>query len=126
MVEQYNKFNPIDTMHVNGKLTLGENIADLGGLTISYNAYQLSLNGTEAPLIEGLTGDQRFFLGYAQIWRRKYREEELRRRILTDSHSPAEYRVNGILANMPEFYEAFDVKEGDKLYREAEQMVQIW
>jgi predicted metalloendopeptidase len=126
MVEQYNQFNPIDSMHINGQLTLGENIGDLGGLTIAYKAYRISLNGKEAPVIEGLTGDQRFFMGWAQVWRRKYRDDELRRRLLVDSHSPGEYRCNGIVANMPEFYAAFDVKETDKLYRPEDMRVKIW
>ncbi len=126
MVEQYNAFNPIDSMNVNGELTLGENIGDLGGLTIAYKAYKLSLNGKEAPVIDGFTGEQRFFMGWAQVWRRKYRDDELRRRLLVDSHSPSEYRCNGIVANMPEFYEAFGVKENDKLFRPADIRVKIW
>lgn len=126
MVEQYNGFSPIDSMFVNGQLTLGENIADLGGLTIAYNAYQLSLNGKEAPKIDGYTGDQRFFMGWSQVWRRKYREDEMRNRLLTDPHSPSEYRVIGVLSNMPEFYRAFDVKEGDPMYRGEDVRVKIW
>jgi endothelin-converting enzyme len=126
MVEQYNQFTPVDTMHVNGKLTLGENIADLGGLTISYYAYHMSLNGKEGPIIDSMTGDQRFFAGWAQVWRRKYRDAEMRRRILTDPHSPSRYRVIGIVSNMPEFYAAFDVSEKDKLYRSEQERVKIW
>jgi len=126
LVKQYAAYNPLDTLHLNGELTLGENIADLGGLTIAYNAYKMSLNGREAPVIDGLSGDQRFFLGWAQVWRRKYRDEELRRRILTDPHSPSRYRVVGVVANMPEFYAAFDIKEGDKLYRSEDMRVKIW
>jgi endothelin-converting enzyme/putative endopeptidase len=126
MVAQYSAFNPIDTMKVNGEFTLGENIADLGGLTISYYAYRKSLGGKEAPVIDGFTGEQRFFLGWAQVWARKYRDDELRRRLLTDPHSPSEYRANGIVANMPEFYNAFDVKEGDPLYRPETDRVKIW
>jgi len=126
MVEQYNKFSPVDTMHVNGKLTLGENIADLGGLTISYYAYKMALGGKEAPVIDDMTGDQRFFAGWAQVWRRKYREEELRRRILTDPHSPSEYRVIGIVSNMPEFYAAYGIDENSKLYKSDEERVKIW
>jgi predicted metalloendopeptidase len=126
LVKQYAAYNPLDTLHLNGELTLGENIADLGGLTISYNAYKKSLKGIKAPVIDGLSGDQRFFLGWAQVWRRKYRDEELRRRILTDPHSPSRYRVVGVVANMPEFYAAFDLKEGDKLYRPEETRVKIW
>ncbi|QGX39174.1 M13 family metallopeptidase [Permianibacter aggregans] len=126
LVEQYNKFEPLPGKNVNGKLTLGENIGDLGGLTIAYKAYQLSLNGQPAPEMDGLTGDQRFFMGWAQVWARKYRDEELLQRLVTDSHSPSEYRCNGIVANMPEFYAAFGIKEGDKLYLPPEQRVKIW
>jgi len=126
MVAQFNQFNPVDTMHVNGRLTLGENIADLGGLTIAYYAYKMSLDGKEAPLIDGMTGGQRFFTGWAQVWRRKYRDEELRRRILTDPHSPSRYRVIGIMPNMPEFYAAFDLKEGDQLFVPDNERVKIW
>ncbi len=126
LIEQYNGYNPVDSMQVNGELTLGENIADLGGLTIAYNAYKMSLQGKEAPVIDGFTGEQRFFLGYAQVWRRKYRDEELRRRILTDPHSPSRYRAIGVLSNMPEFYRAFGVKEGDVMYRSDDMRVKIW
>ncbi|UCH09706.1 MAG: hypothetical protein JSU61_10860 [Fidelibacterota bacterium] len=126
IIDQYKGYVPIDTMRINGELTLGENIGDLGGVTIAYNAYRWSLGGQEAPVIDGLTGDQRFFIGWAQIWRRLYRDDELRRRIVTDPHSPAEYRVIGVMANMPEFYEAFDVQEGDALYRASEDRVVIW
>ena len=126
MVDQYNQFSPVDTMHVNGNLTLGENIADLGGLTISYYAYKMALGGKEAPVIDGMTGDQRFFAGWAQVWRRKYRDEELRQRLLTDPHSPSEYRVMGIVSNMPEFYTAYELSENDKLYRSDEERVKIW
>jgi len=126
MVEQYNQYNPIDTMHVNGKLTLGENIADLGGLTIAYYAYKKSLQGQEAPVIDGFSGDQRFFMGWAQIWARKYRDDELRQRLKTDPHSPGRYRTNGIVANMPEFYAAFNVDEGDGHFRPEDKRVKIW
>ncbi len=126
LVEQYNGYNPVDSMQVNGELTLGENIADLGGLAIAYSAYKMSLQGKEAPVIDGFTGEQRFFLGYAQVWRRKYRDEELRRRILTDPHSPSRYRAIGVLSNMPEFYRAFGVKEGDVMYRSDDMRVKIW
>ena len=126
MVEQYKQFTPIDTMHVNGKLTLGENIGDLGGLTVAYYAYKKSLNGKAAPVIDGYSGEQRFFIGWAQVWCTKYRDDELRNRLLTDVHSPSRYRTNGVLANMPEFYAAFDVKEGDGLYRPPEKRVKIW
>jgi putative endopeptidase len=126
LVAQYEKFQIFDDMHVNGHLTLGENIGDLGGLTIAYKAYKLSLNGKESPVIDGFTGEQRFFMGWSQVWRRNYREAELKRRLTTDSHSPSRYRVIGVLSNMPEFYEAFDVKPGDKMYRPEEERVKIW
>ncbi|HQV32056.1 MAG TPA: M13-type metalloendopeptidase [Calditrichia bacterium] len=126
MVDQYNTFSPIDSMNVNGELTLGENIADLGGLTIAYYAYQRSLKGKPAPVIDGLTGEQRFFMGWAQVWRRKYRENEMRRRLLTDPHSPSQYRVIGVLANMPEFHRAFEVKAGDPMFIAENERVKIW
>ncbi len=127
MIEQYESYYPLgDSMHINGKLTLGENIADLGGLTIAYKAYKKSLKGKEAPVIDGYTGDQRFFMGIAQVWRNKYRDEALRQRLLTDSHSPPRYRVLGALSNMPEFYAAFDVKPGDPMYRDENKRVKIW
>ena len=126
LVAQYNEYKPFEDATVNGELTLGENIGDLGGLTVAYTAYQLSLGETKAPIIDGYTGEQRFFMGWSQIWRRKYRDEELRNRLMTDSHSPSHYRVIGILSNMPEFYQAFDVKEGDKMYIKPEERVKIW
>lgn len=126
MIAQYAKFSPIEGAHVNGELTLGENIGDLGGLTIAYKAYKLSLNGKESPVIDGFTGEQRFFLGWAQAWACKYREAALRQRLMTDPHSPAIYRVLGVVANMPEFYEAFDVKPGDRLYQDDDKRVKIW
>ena len=95
-------------------------------MNVSYAAYQLSLGGKPAQVIDGLTGDQRFFMGYAQIWRRKYLEEELRRRLMTDPHSPSQFRVIGILSNMESFYEAFGVKAGEKMYIAPENRVRIW
>lgn len=126
LVKQYNGFKPLDDMSVNGELTLGENIGDLGGLNVAYHAYQLSLDGKPAPVIDGLTGDQRFFLGWAQVWRRLYREPELRRRLMVDPHSPSQYRVNGIVWNMDAFYEAFDIKEGSPMFIPKDQRVRIW
>ncbi|CCQ10334.1 putative peptidase M13 family protein [Pseudoalteromonas luteoviolacea B = ATCC 29581] len=126
LVDQFEQFKPFDDANVNGQLTLGENIGDLGGLTVAYKAYQLSLDGKPAPVIDGYTAEQRFFMGWGQIWRRKYRDEELRNRLMTDPHSPSQYRVIGILSNMPEFYQAFDVKEGDKMYIAPDQRVKIW
>jgi putative endopeptidase len=126
LVAQYNAFMPFEGLSVNGEFTLGENIGDLGGISIGLLAHRMSLGGEEAPIIDGLTGEQRVFLGYGQVWRRKYREEELRRRIAIDPHSPAEYRANGAVRNVPEFYEAFDVQEGDALYLPPEARVKIW
>ena len=126
LVEQYGKYEPIDGNFVNGELTLGENIGDLGGLSVAYEAYRLSLGGKEAPVIDGLTGDQRFFLGWAQIWRRLYRDRELLDRLITDPHSPSEYRANGIVRNLDAWYEAFDITEESDLYLKPENRVRIW
>lgn len=126
LVSQYSKYEPIEGNFVNGELTLGENIGDLGGLSVAYEAYRLSLDGKEPPVIDGLTGDQRFFLGWAQIWRRLYRERELLDRLITDPHSPSEYRANGIVRNMDAWYEAFQVGEDAKLFLKPEDRVRIW
>jgi putative endopeptidase len=128
LVDEYNKFEVLDSVYINGKLTLGENIADLGGATVAYFAYKLSLEGKPAPeRIDGFTGDQRFFLSFAQIWRTNMREQQLRKRIMTDEHSPAKYRVNGVVFNMPEFYAAFpQVEKGNKLYHDKEMRPIIW
>ena len=126
LVEQFNAFSPLAGIHVNGELTLGENIGDLGGLAIAYKAYKLSLAGEAAPVVDGLTGDQRFFMGYAQVWRAKAREGYLRRQVLTDSHAWSEFRANGPLGNIAEFYTAFGVKVGDKLFVAPEKRVKIW
>jgi len=126
LAAQYDAYTPLEGMHVNGKLTLGENIGDLSGLAVAYRAYHNSLNGHEAPVIGGFTGDQRFFLGWAQVWRRIARDEALRNQILTDPHSPAQFRGNGPLVNNDAFYRAFGVKEGDRMYRPSEQRVRIW
>jgi endothelin-converting enzyme/putative endopeptidase len=126
LVEQYAGYKVFDDLNVNGELTLGENIGDLSGVTIAYKAYKASLNGKEAPVIDGLTGDQRFFMGYAQIWRSKIVEKSMRNRVATDPHSPGEFRALGSLSNMNEFYEAFDVKEGDAMYIAPEKRVKIW
>ncbi|MDZ7871281.1 MAG: M13-type metalloendopeptidase [Rheinheimera sp.] len=126
MIDQYSAFNPIDDLHLQGALGLGENIADLGGLTVSYRAYQNSLAGKPAPVIDGFTGEKRFFSGWAQVWRIKFRDEALRQQIITGPHSPGMYRVLGVLSNMPEFYQAYDVKPGDGMYRPDEVRVKIW
>ncbi len=128
LVGQYNTFCPLDdgATCVNGRLALGENIGDLGGLSMSYRAYKLSLNGQEPPVIDGLTGDQRFFLGWAQIWRAAYREEALRRQLMQGPHSPPEFRVNGIVRNFDEWYEAFDIGPDHALYLPPEERIRIW
>lgn len=126
LVDQYNDFQPFDDLNVNGEFTLGENIGDLGGLSIALLAYKISLNGKEPPVMDGYTGWQRLFLGYGQSWRYKYRDESLRNQIKTDPHAPRMYRVNGIVRNVPEFYEAFDIAETDALYLPAEERVKIW
>ena len=126
LVEQFDSYRPFDDLAVNGEFTQGENIGDLGGISIGLLAYQTSLAGKEAPVIDGFTGVQRVLLGYSQVWRRLYREEALRQRIATDPHAPAEYRANGAVRNMPEWYEAFDVQEGDALYLAPEDRVKIW
>ena len=126
LVAQYNEFEPLEGLHVNGELTLGENIGDLTGITMAYAAYKKSLNGKEAPIIDGFTGDQRFFLSYGQIWQRKFREEALRNRVKTDPHSPGEYRANGIVRNFDAWYVAFNVGPDDALYLPPEERVKIW
>ncbi|HEX8361410.1 MAG TPA: M13 family metallopeptidase [Longimicrobium sp.] len=126
LVEQYGAFSPLEGLNVNGRLTLGENIGDVSGLAMAYRAYKKSLNGREAPVIDGLTGDQRFFMGWAQVWRTLQRDDALRQQIMTDTHSPGEYRVNGVLRNIPEFYRAYNVQPGDKMYLAPEQRVKIW
>jgi predicted metalloendopeptidase len=126
LVEQFNGYNPIDSLFINGELTLGENIGDLGGLEVALRAYHISLGGKEAPVIDGLTGDQRFFIGWAQVWRRLYRDDAIRRQLVSDPHSFARYRVNGIFSNMDAFYEVFDVQEGDGMYIAPEDRVRIW
>ena len=126
LVKQFAGYSVLDNRHLNGELTLGENIGDLSGMAIAFKAYQLSLGGKPAPEIDGFTGQQRFFLGWAQVWRRKYRDEELLKRLLTDPHSPSEFRTNGPSSNIDAFYDAFGVKPGDKMYRPPEQRVRIW
>jgi predicted metalloendopeptidase len=123
---QYASYEPIPGFPVNPKLTMGENIGDIGGLAIAYHAYRLSLNGEEAPIIDGFTGDQRFFLAWAQIWKRLVREEQLKNQIASDPHSPAEFRVNGVVRNMDAWYAAFAVTPEDKLYLPPEERVEIW
>ncbi len=128
LAAQYSSYCPYDEGQtcVNGRLTLGENIGDVGGLSMAYRAYRMSLNGQEAPVIDGLTGDQRFFLAWAQVWRSTQREAAGRQRLLTDPHSPEEYRVNGAVRNQDAWYKAFNVQPGDALYLAPEDRVHIW
>ena len=128
LVAQYDASCPLDEGKtcINGRLTLGENIGDLGGLSLAYRAYKMSLGGREAPVIDGTTGDQRFFMAWAQVFRSKMREAAQRQQLQTDPHSPGPYRINNIVRNFDEWYKAFDVKPGDKLYQPPEQRLRIW
>jgi predicted metalloendopeptidase len=126
LVKQYSAYEPLPGEHINGELTLGENIADLSGLTVAMRAYRLSLGGRAAPVMDGFTGEQRFFLGWSQVWRGKIRDKQLRSQLLSDPHSPNEFRANGVVSNLSDYYAAFGVKEGDKLYRAPDQRVKIW
>ena len=126
LVDQYNSFKVFDDLNVNGEFTLGENIGDLGGLSIALKAYKMSLNGQDAPVMDGFTGVQRVFLGWAQAWRSKAREENLRMMVSTNPHSPADFRVNGVVRNIPDFYEAFGVTPQNTLYLAPENRVKIW
>jgi putative endopeptidase len=126
VVNQYNQFKVLDSLHVNGELTLGENLADIGGLAIAYDAFKMTKQGQSADKIDGFTPDQRFFLGYAQVWRLVNRNETMRTRITTDPHSPEEFRVNGPLANFEPFYKTFNVTEKNKLYRQPADRAKIW
>ena len=129
LVAQYDQFEPLEGHTVNGRFTLGENIGDLGGMEMAYSAWRAYVDehyDGEAPVIDGFTGDQRFFLGWAQVWRRLYREDNLISRLRTDPHSPSEYRVNGVVRNIDAWYAAFDVDESDELYLPPEQRVSIW
>jgi putative endopeptidase len=128
LIEQYNSFEPqqLPGSHVNGALTIGENIGDLGGVTIAYKAFTISLKGKDPAVIDGLSGPQRFFLGWAQVWRGKYRDAAMSRMLATNPHSPPEFRCNGVVRNLTEFYDAFGVKEGDKLWLPPGDRVRIW
>ncbi|WP_425437774.1 M13 family metallopeptidase [Mycobacterium neglectum] len=129
LIEQYDAYVPralSNGHHVNGAFTVGENIGDLGGLSIALLAYRLSLGGEPAPVIDGLTGEQRVFFGWAQVWRTKSRDAEAIRRLAIDPHSPPEFRCNGVVRNLDAFYEAFDVDKSDELYLDPEQRVRIW
>jgi putative endopeptidase len=126
VVDQFNAYTVMDTMHVNGNLTLGENIADLGGVTIAYAAFKKTKQGQSNEKIDGFTADQRFFLSWAQVWRQNIRDEEQATRIVTDPHSPGIHRCNGPLSNFAPFYTAFNVKEGDKMYKPEVARAKIW
>jgi putative endopeptidase len=126
LVQQFNEYQVLDGVFINGELTLGENIADFAGLTVAYDAYKRSLKGKKAVVIDGYNAEQRFFIGFAQVWKGHARQEFLRQQVVTDPHSPAQYRVIGTLSNMPEFYQAFGVKAGDKMHRDEANRVKIW
>jgi len=123
---QYSAFEPLPGVKVNGDLTMGENIGDLGGILIALDAYHLSLGGKPAPVIDGLTGDQRFFLGFAQIWRAKYRDDAVKQQVVSDPHSPAYFRSYGTVQNVDAWYDAWGVKEGDAMYVKPADRVRIW
>jgi len=126
LVTQYDRYEPVPGHKVNGALTIGENIGDLGGLAIAWKAWRRSLQGQAAPAIDGLSGEQRFFMGWAQAWRHKYREADLIQRLKTDPHAPDEYRCNGVVINLPAFHETFGVQPGDRLWLAPEKRVSIW
>jgi putative endopeptidase len=126
LVAQYNAFEALPGITVNGRLTLGENIGDNGGLQVALHAYRLSLGGREAPVLDGLSGDQRFFLGWGQAWRNKYRDAALRNLVMSDPHSPAHFRANGAVRNMDAWYAAFNVQPANALYLPPDQRVMIW
>jgi putative endopeptidase len=126
LIQQYDACLVVDDLHINGRLTLGENLADLGGVAIAYAAYQKSLDGRPAPVIDGFTGPQRFFIGFAQVWRSTTRDAELRLNLRIDPHSPLQFRATVPLSNVAAFYDAFDVKPGDAMYRKPQDRVEVW
>ena len=126
LVAQYSAYEPVPGTFIDGRFTLGENIGDLGGINIAYHAYRASLGGEEAPVIDGLTGDQRFFLAYAQLWRAMIRDEAMLVRLKSGPHSPPEFRTNGIVRNVDAWYDAFDIGEDAALYLPPEERVAIW
>ena len=126
LVAEFSRFEALPGLYVKGENTLGENIGDLGGLNIALRAYHDSLKGQKPPVLDGLTGDQRFFLSFAQVWRSKFRDDALRNQVMSDVHSPAIFRVNGQVPNLDAWYTAFEVKPSDKLYLPPDQRVRIW
>jgi len=125
LVKQYDAYEPLPGLHLNGRQVLGENIADVAGLTAAHMAYRKSLNGKEAPVIDGLTGDQRFFLAFAQAWRAKTRDAALRAQIIGDGHAPSAYRAKTV-RNLDAWYDAWGAKPGEKLYLDKKDRVQVW
>jgi putative endopeptidase len=125
LVKQFDQYEALPGLHVNGQQTLGENIADVSGLTVAYAAYHKSLEGKPAPVVDGLTGDQRFFLAFGQAWRSKIRDAALRQRLATDVHAPANFRALTV-RNLDGWYDAFGVKPGEKLYLAPDDRVKIW
>jgi len=123
---QYDQYQPLPGLHLNGRLTLGENIADIAGLVIALKAYHISLAGKPAPVLNGLTGDQRFYIAYAQSWRERHRDGAVRAQVLSNPHSTSEFRVNGVVRNTDAWYAAFNVKPGDKFYLAPEKRVPVW
>ncbi len=126
VIDLYNTFTILDSVHINGELTTGENMADIGGIAIAYDAFKMTKQGQDTTKIDGFTPDQRFFISFAQIWRDKTKDESLMLQVSTDPHSPAEYRVNGPLQNFTPFYTAFNIKEGDKMFIPADKRIKIW
>jgi putative endopeptidase len=126
LAAQYSAFEPLPGVHVNGELTMGENIADLGGLTLALDAYHASLRGKPAPVIDGYSGDQRVFLGWAQAWRGKVRDDAVRRQVVSDPHSPRQFRVNGVVRNIDAWYGLFGVQSDEKLFVAPDRRVRIW
>ena len=126
VVNQYSSFTVFDTMHVNGRLTQGENTADIGGVAIAYTAFKLTREGNDTTKIDGLTPDQRFFLAFAQSWRKKITDQSLQQQVKTDLHSPGMYRVRGPLMNFTPFYTAFNVQPGDKMFKPEDDRIIIW
>ncbi|MCA1585349.1 MAG: M13 family metallopeptidase, partial [Acidobacteria bacterium] len=126
LVEQYNQFEPLPGLKVNGELTLGENIGDLTGIVIAHRAYLLSLDDKPGPTIDGISADGRFYMGWAQAWRSKERDDSLRQQVLTNPHAPERYRANGPVRNVPEFYSVFGLEESDRLFLAPDKRVKIW
>ena len=126
LAKQYDGYEPLPGLHINGRLTLGENIADLAGLVIAHKAYLIALGGKPAPVLNGFTGDQRFYIAYGQSWREIWTDGRTRQVVLSNPHSPAKFRVNGVVRNDDGWYAAFDVKPGEAMYLPPEQRVKLW